>query len=326
MKLSRIAALVVLLALVGNALAQSISFGFEDADLAALEAAGWVFIDDENEYLGTIVLETEIVHSGTQALRLGAQDIAYFPTDGQFGTLDLWVYDYGWHIQEFLDNAYGPRWGLRKFGDVDVSIYYPENEPVDWGILEDRCYGIGAGLVQKTFLGSDGGFGVEWGQTSHMDEAVCSSPTADYDPEAPAVNAGWAGDQSWWSPAWYGPYFGSDGRPGGWYHWEIVYETAGTVEVNLLESPTGTTKFASNAGSHAFDGTTPGGVDDICLYGGSTMVTNREPELEFGDGIFDDVTWTPVDTGPTLQADFDGDGDVDLDDFAILKLEFGQTV
>ncbi|MFW6154853.1 MAG: hypothetical protein ACOC95_06510 [Planctomycetota bacterium] len=333
MKRSRIAVLVVLLAMAGSGYAQ-VTFNFDETDqdtVQKLADAGWILIDDQEhgdppvQYLDTIQIETSTTHSGSGALRLGAYDIAYFPLNGEFGTLDLWVYDAGVPVEKFGGpvNCYGPRWGLRKFGDVDVSIYYPDNEPVDHGILEDRPYGVGAGLVNKSFLGSDGGYGVEWGATAHMDEAICSNANLDFDPENPAVNAGWAGDQSWWSPSYYGPYFGADGRPTGWFHWEIVYETPGQVTVNLLESPTGSTNTASEAGSHAFDGTTAGGVDDIYLYGGSTVIEGLEPELWYGDGIFDDVTWTPLDTGPALQADFDGDGDVDLDDFVILKTNFG---
>ena len=35
------------------------------------------------------------------------------------------------------------------------------------------------------------------------------------------------------------------------------------------------------------------------------------------------MSGTPAGAGPTYQADFDGDGDVDLDDFVILKTYFG---
>ncbi|MFW6154854.1 MAG: hypothetical protein ACOC95_06515 [Planctomycetota bacterium] len=324
MKLSRIAALVVLLALAGSGYAQPVSFDFEDADLTALEAAGWILIDDDSEYLDTIQLETSIVHSGSQALRLGAYDIAWFPTDGNFGTLDLWVYDDGVHVQEFGGpvDCYGPRWGLRKTMDVDCSVYYPDNEPVDHGVIE-AAYGVGAGLVNKSSLGSDGGYGVEWGDTQDQNVATIASPDWDLEIGNLIPYTGWAGDQSWWSPSWYGPYFGMDGRPAGWFHWEIVYETSGQVEVNLLESPTGATNSESREGGNAFDGTVPGGVSHLCLYGGRTMIEGLEPEQWYGDGIFDDVTWTPLDTGPALQADFDGDGDVDLDDFVILKTNFG---
>ncbi len=326
MKLSTIAAVVVLLALAGSGFAQQVSFDFEDADLAALEAAGWVFIDDENEYLDTITLETEIVHSGTQALRLGAQDIAWFPTDGQFGTLELWAYDYGWKIQDYFDNAYGPRWGLRKTMDVDCTPYFNDgSEPYDHGIVE-AAYGIGAGMVQKTFLGSDGGYGAEWGHTQDQNISTIASPDWEIEPGEFIPNAGWAGDQSWWSPSWF-RYLGAEGRVQGWYKWRIAYTAPGEVEITLLEGPAGVSTGTGDPGDAGlgapFDGTVEGGVSDICLYGGSTMVSGREPELEFGDGIFDDITWTPVDTGPTLQADFDGDGDVDLDDFAILKQGFG---
>ncbi len=327
MNLSRIAAIVVLLALAGSGFAQSVSFDFEDADLAALEAAGWTFIDDANEYLGTVILETEIVHSGSQALRLGAADMAYFPTDGQFGRLDLWVYDYGWQVDDFVGDAsiYGPQWGLRKTMDVDTTPYYLDgSEPYDHGIVE-ATYGIGAGICKRsTYLGSDGGYAVEWGDTQDQNISTIASPDWTIEPGAFMINTGWLGNQSWWSPNWYGPYFGEGGRPAGWSHWEIIYETSGQVVVNLLDSPTGTTSSQGREGGHAFDGTTPGGVTQIGLFGGRTMVSGREPELEFGDGIFDDVTWTPLDEPPpTLQADFDGDGDVDLDDFAILKLGFG---
>ena len=77
---------------------------------------------------------------------------------------------------------------------------------------------------------------------------------------------------------------------------------------------------------NAFTGTTPGGVSDIYLYGGATMIAGAAPEMWFGDGIYDDITWTPTFVEPICNpGDADGDGDVDLDDFVILKNNFGQT-
>ncbi|MFW6154852.1 MAG: hypothetical protein ACOC95_06505 [Planctomycetota bacterium] len=111
-----------------------------------------------------------------------------------------------------------------------------------------------------------------------------------------------------------------------WFHGEIVYETPGQVEINLLESPTGATNSQTREGGHAFDGTVPGGVSHVYLSGGSTMIDGLEPKLWYGDAIFDDVTWTPRDTGPTCNpGDADGDGDVDLGDFTVLKNAFGTT-
>ena len=330
MKRSSIAACLTVMVVAATGYAQTLTFDFEGITDVS-ELADWVFIDDQThdvggvptQYLDTIQIETEIVHGGSQALRLGVYDIAYFPLNGQFGTLDLWAYDYGWPVRGVIGaptSAYGPRFGLRKFMDFDTSIYYPDNEPVDYGLL-NRGFGIGAGLIEKTYLDSTAGYGAEWGNTPHMDIAVISSATADYDPATPAVNAGWAGDQSWWSPSWFG--YLPNGRPasGGWNHWRIAYTAPGVVEITLVQSAGGDSRTATGTPANAFDGTTPGGVSDLFLFGGSTMIEGAQPEQWFGDGIFDDITWTPL--GPTLQADFDGDGDVDLDDFVILKQNFG---
>jgi len=261
MKSLRILAVVVALGLAGVSLGQT-TFDFEGVTVQDLVDSGWTFIDDlghtvggvPTQYLDTIVIETTITHGGSGALRLGVWDLGYFPLNGEFGTLDLWAYDYGYPVQEYMDNAYGGRFGLRKFGDVDVSGYYPDSEPVDYGIL-NRPYGIGAGLVQRSFLGSDAGYGTEWGSTAHMDIAVISNPNMDYDPAAPAVNAGWAGDQSWWSPTWLGYLPG--GRPlmvGGWNHWRIAYLAPGQVEIELVESWAGDNVIGSGTPANAFDG------------------------------------------------------------------------
>ncbi|NLF30653.1 MAG: hypothetical protein GX591_07175 [Planctomycetes bacterium] len=322
MKLSPIAAslTIVILAAAGYA-QQTLAFDFETAGgLADLQQAGWNLIDDQTTYTGTIAIETLTVHGGTKALRLGMRDVAYFPVNGQFGTLELWIYDHGYKIQDLIASADGPRFGLSKSMDVDTSFHYPANEPVDHGILR-RSFGTGAGLVQRGFLGSDAGYGVEWGVTTHQDIAVIGSATADY--TAPARNAGWAGDQSWFTPSWFG-YLGAAGRVEGWYHWRVAYTAPGVVEISLLEAPAGViARTATGTPANAFSGTEPGGVEAICLYGGRTMIAGAEPEQWFGDGIYDDITWTPT-GGPVCNpGDADGDGDVDLDDFVVLKNNFG---
>ncbi|NLF31438.1 MAG: hypothetical protein GX591_11210 [Planctomycetes bacterium] len=366
MKGSTLAACLVVAALAAAGYAQSVTFDFEGiTDVSQLTEAGWILVDDQTravggvptQFLDTIQIETEIVHSGTQALRLGLWDIAWLPVNGQFGTLDLWFYDYGYHISTYVTSTDGPRFGLRKFMDVDVSGHYPVNEPVDWGSLWTP-YGIGAGLVHRSYLGSDGGYAFEAGATEEQNIITIGSPAYNYDPAAPVRNAGWAGDNTWNSPGWFGPSFGMGGRPAGWSHWRIAYLAPGQIEITLLESPTGTTRTMNPVGAHAFDGTVPGGLSDVCLYGGRGPMAGAEPEQWFGDGIFDDVTWTPLaqtvmvqigvigdanqdwavdlddfvvlknhfGTGAGWdQGDFDFDGDVDLDDFVLLKNNFGES-
>ncbi len=62
------------------------------------------------------------------------------------------------------------------------------------------------------------------------------------------------------------------------------------------------------------------GFTEVYVCGGRTHASVGL----LGDVWIDDVQIVAGDTPPTtLQADFDGDGDVDLDDFAILKTAFG---
>jgi len=339
MKLGRIAVSLIVLALAGAAYGQAVSFDFENMSSAQdLLDAGWTIVDDRGvtvngaatTFPDTIQIETEIVHGGSKALRLGVADMAFFPLNGQFGTLELWAYDYGYPVRGITGaptSAYGPRWGLRKFMDIDTSGYYPDNEPVDHGLFP-AVYGIGAGMVEKTFLDSTDSYATEWGMTQDQNISTIASPDWDLDPANPIPYAGWAGHQSWWSPSYLG--YLPNGRPatGGWNHWRIAYTAPGVVEITLLESWAGDGRVATapdGAPGHAFDGTVPGGADDIYLYGGATMIASAEPETWFGDGIYDDITWTPL-GGPTCNpGDADGDGDVDLDDFVILKNNFGTT-
>jgi len=321
---------LVLVALTTTGYAQTLSFDFEGvADIS--ELTGWTFIDDiavtvdgnPTQYLDTIVIETSIVHGGSQALRLGVRDIAAYPLNGQFGTLDLWVYDYGYVVRGVIGaptTAYGSTWGLRKYVDVDTSVYYPDNEPMDHGVVSFP-YGLGAGHVEKSYLSSTDSYGTEWGGTPDQNLATIGSPDWDWDPEDPILNAGWGFNQSWYSCNYLG--YLPNGRPaaGGWNHWQIAYTAPGVADVTLLETWAGDSYVDDGTPENAFDGTAPGGVDEMAFFGGMAMVAGAEPELWFGDLIVDDITWTPA--GPTLQADFDGDGDVDLDDFVILKNHFG---
>ena len=337
MKLSRIAVALMLVALSGSAYAQVRSWDFEGmTDLTGLIDEGWVFVDDAyvsvggtpTQYLDSIQIETSIVHSGTKALRMKVADMAYFPLNGQFGTLELWAYDAGYYMRDpgtgtvWIATAYGPRFGLRKFMDVDTSVWYPDNEPEDHGIL-NRSYGIGAGLVEKSYLNSNGGYGFEDGRTEHQDIITIASPDWAY--TSPIANAGWAGNQSWYSAYYLGI---PGGRPttGVWNKWTIAYTAPGQVQITLTTWDGRVIAAGGVTPGNAFTGTTPGGVSDIYLYGGATMIAGAAPEMWFGDGIYDDITWTPTFVEPICNpGDADGDGDVDLDDFVILKNNFGQT-
>jgi len=319
----RACALVAVIALASLASAQ-VTFDFEGVTLQDLVDAGWVFIDDQlvtidsstvppttTTYPGTIQIETTIVHGGAAALRLGYRDLAYFGLGKQFGTLDLWAFDYGYRLRAYLNgsSAYGPRFGFRKFDTAG------------------NAYGIGAGLADRSSLDSDGGYGAELGVTENYDLA---SPSG-----APHPNCGWAGDQSWWSPDWFAAPGGRppawDGNPGtgGWNHWRISYLAPSQIVIELVESWNGGSAmvtvtqvsdlpaWAQGSWKEPFNGMMIDGLDDIFLYGGRSGI---DGETLFGDGIFDDITWTPAPSA--LQADFDLDGDVDLDDFVILKKGF----
>lgn len=336
MRTCRILAFVVALSLAGVGWAQvgePVTFDFEGMTLQDLIDAGWQFVDDigvttdpnttpptVEVFPDTIQIETTIVHSGTQALRLGLQDLAYFPlVHGDYGILDLWAYDHGYLIDDYIDAAYGHRHGLGKY-DVNDPV------AVAAGITEGFAYGIGGGLVRKSYLASNGGYGVEWGLTSDaLRDTLVNDPGA-----TPWSYHGWPGTQSWFSCYWGGTIPRPDSLAGesGWNHWRIAYLGPGEVELEILETWNGHTNILpgppAEAPGNAFNGAIEGGPDTICLFGGSTFMAGLAPALWFGDGIFDDITWTPVEPPiPPKPGDADDDGDVDLDDFVILKNEFG---
>ncbi|NLF31857.1 MAG: hypothetical protein GX591_13340 [Planctomycetes bacterium] len=334
MKFATIAVSVMLIALTGSAYAQ-VSFDFEDVTVSQLTEAGWVFVDDVTrtvsgvplQFPDTITVEAGAGRDGSAGLHMGLWDMAYFPLNGQFGTLEMWVYDPGMYLRDaatgtaYIATAYGPRFGLRKFMDVDTSVHYPVNEPEDHGILSIP-YGIGAGLVEKSAINSNNGYGIEWGLTEHQDIITIASPDWVY--TVPVAHAGWAGNQSWYSCYWLGVP-GGRSPVGVWNKWTIAYTAPGQVEITLTTWDGRTLAAVAPAGApaRAFDGATPGGVSDIYLYGGNAGMATMEPYQWFEDVVYDDITWTPL-GGPVCNpGDADGDGDVDLDDFVILKNNFG---
>jgi hypothetical protein len=137
----------------------------------------------------------------------------------------------------------------------------------------------------------------------------------------------------WFSATWVDAGNPRARGTAGWCNWDIIYNADGTIEINLLESPTVPGTPMGHSGHTIGVGQAPeptsvefavpgtGGATNIYLFG-TWHNDGAVPAVgEFGDLIVDDLTWTTATAG--CQADFDGDGDVDLDDFVILKSNFG---
>jgi hypothetical protein len=82
-----------------------------------------------------------------------------------------------------------------------------------------------------------------------------------------------------------------------------MYDVAGGIPVNQNKTLTGVTVLVTSGSNTGPSGYVEG--DHVNVYA---------------------MVGTPAGGGPTYQADFDGDGDVDLDDFVILKKGFGLTM
>ncbi|NLF33020.1 MAG: hypothetical protein GX591_19310 [Planctomycetes bacterium] len=237
---------------------------------------------------GTPQLTTTTVHSGGKALMLPASALMERPLN-EFGTLTLWVYDAG-IVLDATGN--GPRWGFSKGTEVIGGTLYHRT----W-MRSGEAYGVNTGYTNSPKVGT-------WNTVTWLDAGDISNPVP-------------------------GPDDSRSRGVAGWMNWEIAYYPDGTIEVNLLVDPNG-------GGAKAYSGrevgvpgpvatgTTPsvefanpatGGAAAVYLHG------SRDAASPFGDLFVDDLAWTPL--GTCNPGDADGDGDVDLDDFVILKNNFG---
>ena len=281
--------LLVVASIAGASFADAYSTGFEYADqasmIAGLQAEGWTWIEptwDPN-------LETETVHGGDSAVRLSPRILMQRPLN-EFGTLTLWVYDFGLIPAE--DNAYGPRWGISKGGEVLAGF-----------------------LMRRTWFGSDKEYAVNNGWD------VLENPFNDQWSSATWMDAG--------DPAV--PDDRSRGVAG-WMQWQISYYSDGLIEINLLEDPnfpgfpkahgsnTVGVPVAPAGASIEFGNPGTGGAEAIYIRGNH----DAEAPIPFGPSlIVDDLVWTPEAAAACIPGDADCDGDVDLDDFGALKNNFG---
>ena len=165
-----------------------------------------------------------------------------------------------------------------------------------WNIGISGTYNFGVALINRTSLGINGGYG--W-----VDVYYGDWPTTAYS----LYSIGWFG----------GPRqidalsiigTGSVGAPeipgdGAWSTWLFALNADGSVTISndgITHDPEYTTDAVETTITSVYLSSVSG------LLGGVWV---------------DDVQI--VTSGPTLQADFDDDGDVDLDDFVILKSNFG---
>ena len=260
------------------------STGFEYATLADMQTDGWVF----SQYAPN--LETTVVRSGNTALRLQSRVCVERPLN-EFGTLNLWVYDEG--LIPITDQN-GYRWGLSKGEEV-----------------------IGGLMVERSWMDCAVAYGANDGFARTIDPAM-----GRLDP--------------WYSATWMdaGDPAARSRGVAGWTNWEISYYPDGNIEINLMEDPNfpGTPKavggntvgvpFAPRDPLSEWASPATGGASNIYLFGTWSNDGGTPAVGPFGDLIVDDLTWTPA-AACTPGADFNGDGNIDLDDFVILKNNFG---
>ncbi|NLF33021.1 MAG: hypothetical protein GX591_19315 [Planctomycetes bacterium] len=236
---------------------------------------------------GAAQLVAAPVHGGGKSLMLPARAVMSRPLN-EFGTMKLWVYDPGTIATA---TANGPRWGVSKGTEV-----------------------IGATLYHRSWLGSAVAYAVN---TGFLDAPV---------------------NNQWSSETWLdagditnpvpGPDDSRSRGVAGWMEWEIAYYPDGTIEINLLTDPNGGGAKAYSGrqvgvpgpvapSSVSFADPATGGAQAVYLSG------SWDTALPFGDLFVDDLVWTPYTGSVCNPGDADGDGDVDLDDFVILKNNFG---
>ena len=288
--------------------------------LAASGAAAQVMLTDfesGNPFSGgTVVADPEdagnnvlYVESGTVTL-----DLAAPLAPGE--AISILVYDQG---KSAMDDPANPG---QPIGDSR-----PAGTKYGWNLGVAGTYNWGVALLNKSFLGCNGGYG--W--------------TGTYYDGFPQTAT------SIWSVAYYGgprqvdylsyigtgtianPEFPGDGA---WSTWTFTFNADGSMTVandGVGEQITDAVETAITQIYVASTSSDMGGVwiDDVQIVSGGTICNPGDADGDL-DVDLDDFVILKNNFGLTEGAtcadgDFDGDEDVDLDDFVLLKNAFGTT-
>ncbi|MFW6154921.1 MAG: hypothetical protein ACOC95_06875 [Planctomycetota bacterium] len=292
-------ACVMVLAATG-ALAQTMLADFEDGNPFS---GGTVVADPDNASNNVLYVE-----SGTVTLDLAAPLAAD-------EAISMKVYDHG---KSAMDDP---------AGGIPAEDSRPAGTKYGWNLGVGGTYNWGVALVNKSFLGANGGYG--WTDTY-------------YD--------GWPQTAtSIWSVGWFGgprqcdalsvigtgtvadPEFPGDGA---WSTWTFTYNADGSMTIGNDGGGEKTTDAVESAITQIYVASTSsdlGGVwiDDVQVSSGAPVCNPGDADGD-GDVDLDDFVILKNNFGVAEGAtcdmgDFDGDGDVDLDDFVLLKNNFGAT-
>ena len=263
--------------------------GLAIALAASFVTAQTVVVEDfESGWSGAGIVEMD--PTGTSnALYLDTGEPAEIalPTGGA-GVLTVDVYDMGWQAADWSNDIQGPRWGVAGTDPLSNAVT--------------------AAMVHKDWLGGDGGYCYSGDAPGYNEGTRPDDPTTN-DNEANGYN----GPSSGWN--WFGPAWLSFPRQlEAWSTWTFTVDAAGlvTITADFTAKSKATTVGLTDAAQY------------FVAYGGSNSTVH--PERQYYNGVYiDNITWTPAAAPPQTPGDADDDGDVDLDDFVVLKNNFGTT-
>ena len=213
-------------------------------------------------------------------------------------------------------------------GGIPMADSRPAGNIWGWNLGVYGTYNWGISLINRTSLGINGGYG--W--------------TGDYYASWPRTGS------AAYSIAWYGgprqidalsvigtgtvanPEFPGDGK---WSTWTFTFNADGSMTyANSGFGVTKTSAAVETAITGVYVGSVAGAlggvwIDDVSLIGGGGVCNPGDADGDLDVDLDDFVILKNhfgMTTGATCaDGDFDGDGDVDLDDFVLLKNNFGKT-
>ncbi len=268
--------------------------------LSASVASAAVLEDFDGAYTGPGALVTDPADPTNTVLHLAEVDgtnnaeVYQIAVPDTAGVFSVRIYDFGAN-DEKVDSRYGPRWGFTGNGALPATVMT---------------------LMYKSWLSGYKGY-----VANENTGTVMTSPTD------PIYSV-------YWAIGTVGRYVKAlddlatpdvDEAQGAWSTWTFEVATDGTITVTAeaedLVDPNG--GYQSGPVSHSGDLRPVGTIETFFVSAGTN---DAEPVgyLKFVGLLIDDVSFTAA--GPVCNpGDADGDGDVDLDDFATLKRNFGTS-
>ena len=268
--------------------------------LSVSVASAEVLEDFQGTYTGAGTLMADPEDSANTVLHLAAEDgtnnaeVFQIAAPDTAGVVTMRLYDFGANTEK-VDSRYGPRWGVLGDGGVFTS-----------------CMNI----LYKSYISGYKGY------TYNQTQSTPLTPTgAIYSPN--------------WTDGLYtsGRYVKAlddiatpdvDESQGAWATWTFTVADAETVTVAVEANDVVDASGVYTQGPISAGGTAISPVGQMTDIFVSSGTNEAEPAgcLKFVGILVDDVTFSPL--GPSCNGgDADGDGDVDLDDFVILKNNFG---